>query len=216
MAWVKMGSSTCCTSRQPPSPDAVSPRPVRSPSLTPVNTLRNSPRETSNFRIGELQTQVTAWSSATKMEDKTEVKAVSEGERSPDSDKENEIVVVDENDSDDDDEDERRQEVKPMLSSNTLKSVKSRLIKTFSREPGIAKADKRKSIGTSQEEIERRKELRRIRQKRIEEELSYDNGYDEDAQSTSTVNCPAVRTDKGQKRQSVLPEDSGNFPIFRK
>ncbi|THV47788.1 hypothetical protein BGAL_0289g00160 [Botrytis galanthina] len=211
-----MGSSTCCTSRQPPSPDAVSPRPVRSPSLTPVNTLRNSPRKTSNFRNGELQTQVTAWSSATKMENTTEIKAVSEGECSPDSDKENEIVVVDEGDSDDDDEDERRQEVKPMLSSNTLKSVKSRLIKTFSREPGIAKADKRKSIGTSQEEVERRKELRRIRQKRIEEELSYDNGYDEDAQSTSTVNCPAMRTDKGQKRQSVLPEDSGNFPIFRK
>ncbi|KAF5869540.1 uncharacterized protein Bfra_010734 [Botrytis fragariae] len=211
-----MGSSTCCTSRQPPSPDTVSPRPVRSPSLTPINTLRKSPRKASNLRIGELQTQVTTRSSATKMEDTTETRAVFEGERSPDSDKENEIVVVDEGDSDDDDEDERRQEVKPMLSSNTLKSVKSRLIKTFSREPGIAKADKRRSIGTSQEEFERRKELRRIRQKRIEEELSYDDRYNEDAQSTSTVDCPAMRTDKGQKRQSVLPEDSGNFPIFRK
>ncbi|TGO23571.1 hypothetical protein BPAE_0128g00230 [Botrytis paeoniae] len=211
-----MGSSTCCTSRQPPSPDAVSPRPVRSPSLTPVNTLRKSPRKTSNLRIGELQTQVTTWSSATRMEDTTEIRAVFEGECSPDSDKENEIVVVAEGDSDDGDEDERRLEVKPMLSSNTLKSVKSRLIKTFSREPGIAKADKRRSIGTSQEEVERRKELRRIRQKRIEEELSYDDEYDEDAQSTSTVDCPAMRTDKGQKRQSVLPEDSGNFPIFRK
>ncbi|KAK6604923.1 hypothetical protein H4I96_05505 [Botrytis cinerea] len=163
-----MGSSTCCTSRQPPSPDAASPRPVRSPSLTPVNTLKNG------------------------------------------------IVVVDEGDSDDDDEDEMRQEVKQILSSNTLKSVKTRLMKTFSRESGIAKADKRRSIGPSQEEVERRKELRRIRQKRIEEELSYDDGYDEDAQSMSTVDCPATRTDKGQKRQSVLPEDSGNFPIFRK
>ncbi|TGO57427.1 hypothetical protein BOTNAR_0201g00130 [Botryotinia narcissicola] len=211
-----MGSSTCCTSRQPPSPDAVSPRPVRSPSLTPVNTLRKSPRKTSNFRIGELQTQFTAWSSATKMEDTTDIKAVSEGECFHDSDKENEIVVVGEADSDDDSENERRQGVKPMLSSNTLKSVKSRLIKTFSREPGIVKADKRKSIGTSQEEVERRKELRRIRQKRIEEELSYDDGYDEDARSTNTVDCPATWTDKAQKRQSVLSEDSGNFPIFRK
>ncbi|KAF7905147.1 uncharacterized protein EAF01_005668 [Botrytis porri] len=211
-----MGSSTCCTSRQPPSPDTVSPRPVRSPSLTPVNTLRKSPRKESNLRIGELQTTVTTWGSATKMEDTTETRAVLEEQCSPESDKENEIVVVNEGDSDDDDGDKRRQEVKLMLSSNTLKSVKSRLIKTFSREPGITKTDKRKSVGTSQEEVERRKELRRIRQKRIEEELSYDNGYDEDAQSMSTMDCPAMRTDKGQKRQSVLPEDSGNFPIFRK
>lgn len=150
------------------------------------------------------------------MEDAIEMRALFEGECFPDSDKENGIVVVDEGDSDDDDEDERRQEVKQMLSSNTLKSVKNRLMKTFSRESGIAKADKRRSIGPSQEEVERRKELRRIRQKRIEEELSYDDGYDEDAQSMSTVDCPATRTDKGQKRQSVLPEDSGNFPIFRK
>ncbi|KAM0309729.1 hypothetical protein ACHAO8_008776 [Botrytis cinerea] len=212
-----MGSSTCCTSRQPPSPDAASPRPVRSPSLTPVNTLSKSPRKASNLRTGELQTEVTRWGgSATKMEDAIEMRALFEGECFPDSDKENGIVVVDEGDSDDDDEDERRQEVKQMLSSNTLKSVKTRLMKTFSRESGIAKADKRRSIGPSQEEVERRKELRRIRQKRIEEELSYDDGYDEDAQSMSTVDCPATRTDKGQKRQSVLLEDSGNFPIFRK
>lgn len=211
-----MGSSTCCTSRQPPSPNAVSPRPVRSPSLTPVNTLSKSPRKASNLRAGELQTQVPTWGSATKIEDAIEMRALFEGEGFPDSDKENGIVVVDEGDSDDDDEDETRQEVKPMLSSNTLKSVKSRLMKTFSRESGMAKNDKRRSIGASQEEVERRKELRRIRQKRIEEELSYDDGYDDDAQSMSTVDCPATRTDKGQKRQSVLPEDSGNFPIFRK
>ncbi|KAF7946537.1 hypothetical protein EAE96_009534 [Botrytis aclada] len=211
-----MGSSTCCTSRQPPSPDVVSPRPVRSPSLTPTTTLRKSPRKSSNSNIGELRTEVPVWSSATKMEDKTETRAVSEGECFPNSDKENDILVVDKGNSDDDDEEERRQEVKPMLSSNTLKSVKSRFIKTFSREPGIAKANKRRSVGTSQEEVERRKELRRIRQKRIEEELSYNDEYDEDAQSTSTADCPAMRTDKGQKRQSLLPEDSGNFPIFRK
>ncbi|QSZ31555.1 hypothetical protein DSL72_001122 [Monilinia vaccinii-corymbosi] len=213
-----MGSSACCTSRQPPSPDAVSPRPMRSPSVTPANTLRKSPRKASNPRIEELQTQVHSWSSGTKTEHGTEIRAIFEGQCFSDSDKENEIVVVNEGESDEDDEDERRQEVKPMISSNTLKSVKSRLKKTFSRESGITrKNDKRRSIGTSEEEVERRKELRRLRQKRIEEELSYDDRYDEDAQSMSTVDCPTTRIlSKGKKRQSILPEDSGNFPVFRK
>ncbi|KAJ8060059.1 hypothetical protein OCU04_011668 [Sclerotinia nivalis] len=212
-----MGSSTCCTSRQPPSPDAVSPRPIRSPSITPANTLRKSPRKTLNLRIGEAQTQIPTWSSATKTEDEPEIRAIFEGQCFPEKDKEKEVRAVDEGDSDDDDEDERQQEVKPMLSSNTLKSVKSRLKKTFSRESGITKNDKRRSIGTSEEEVERRKELRRLRQKRIEEELSYEDGYDEDAQSMSTVDCATTRAvDKGKKRQSILPEDSGNFPVFRK
>ncbi|KAI9643015.1 hypothetical protein NHQ30_008749 [Ciborinia camelliae] len=204
--------------RQPPSPDAVSPRPIRSPSLTPANTLRKSPRKVSNLMIGELQTQVPTWSSATKTEDETEIRAIFEGQCFPNSDKENSIVAADEEDSDGENEDKIQQEVKPMLSSTTLKSVKSRLKKTFSRESGITKKnDKRRSIGTSEEEVERRKELRRLRQKRIEEELSYDDGYDEDAQSMSTVDCPAIRVvDKGKKRQSILPEDSGNFPVFRK
>ncbi|APA12499.1 predicted protein [Sclerotinia sclerotiorum 1980 UF-70] len=212
-----MGSSTCCTSRQPPSPDAVSPRPIRSPSITPANTLRKSPRKTSNLRIADAQTQVPTWSSATKTEDEPEIRAIFEGQCFPEKDREEEIRAVGEGDSDEDDEDEKQQGVKPMLSSNTLKSVKSRLKKTFSRESGITKNDKRRSIGTSEEEVERRKELRRLRQKRIEEELSYEDGYDEDAQSMSTVDCHTNRAvDKGKKRQSILPEDSGNFPVFRK
>ncbi|ESZ97113.1 hypothetical protein SBOR_2471 [Sclerotinia borealis F-4128] len=213
-----MGSSTCCTSRQPPSPDAVSPRPVPSSSVTPVNTLRKSPRKAaSNSRIEGLQTQVPLWSSATNIEDETEMSAIFEGQRLAKCDKENKTVAADEEDSDEDEEAERQQEVKPMLSSTTLKSVKSRLKMTFSRESGSTKNDKRRSIGTSEEEVERRKELRRLRQKRIEEELSYDNEYDEDAQSMSTVDCPTSRAvDKGKKRQSILPEDSGNFPVFRR
>ncbi|KAB8303169.1 hypothetical protein EYC80_004617 [Monilinia laxa] len=198
--------------------DAVSPRPMKSPSVTPANTLRKSPRKASNLRIEELQAQVSSWSSSTKTEDGTEIRAIFEGQCFSPSDKENEIVAANEQDSNEEDEDERHQEVKPMLSSNTLKSVKSRLKKTFSRESGITKKnDKRRSVGTSEEEVERRKELRRLRQKRIEEELSYDHEYDEDAQSMSTVDCPTTRNiGKGKKRQSILPEDSGNFPVFRK
>lgn len=215
-----MGSSTCCTSRQPPSPDAVSPRPIRSPSITPANTLRKSPRKASNVRTGELQTQaqVSSWNPTTKVQDRREARAISEGHFFHESDKEDAILAVNEVDSDEDDDDERQKEVKPMLSSTTLKSVTSRLKKTFSRESGITKKnDKRRSIGTSEEEIERRKELRRLRQKRIQEELSYDDGYDEDAQSMSTIDCAITRiTDKSKKRQSILPEDSGNFPVFRK
>ncbi|KAA8574369.1 hypothetical protein EYC84_005850 [Monilinia fructicola] len=191
---------------------------MKSQPVTPANTLRKSPRKASNPRIEELQAQVTSWSSSTKTEDGMEIRAIFEGQCFSHSDKENDMVAANEQDSDEDNEEERHEKVKPMLSSNTLKSVKSRLKKTFSRESGIAKKnDKRKSIGTSEEEVERRKELRRLRQKRIEEELSYDDEYDEDAQSMSTVDCPNTRNGgKGKKRQSILPEDSGNFPVFRK
>ncbi|KAM3072471.1 hypothetical protein ACMFMG_009271 [Clarireedia jacksonii] len=109
-------------------------------------------------------------------------------------------------------------EVKPMRSSSTLNAVKIRLKKTFSRDSGLAKRSvKRGSVGTSEEELERRKELRRLRQKRIEEELSHEGEYDDDAQSLSTVDCAGESCVKSRrKRQSILPEDSGNFPVFRR
>jgi hypothetical protein len=109
-------------------------------------------------------------------------------------------------------------EVKPMRSSSTLSAVKIRLKRTFSRDSGLDKrCAKKGSGGTSEEELERRKELRRLRQKRIEEELSHEGEYDDDAQSLSTVDCAGESCVKSRrKRQSILPEDSGNFPILRR
>ena len=45
-------------------------------------------------------------------------------------------------------------------------------------------------IGSSEEEVERRAELRRIRHKRIQEELSNESAYDEDAKSLTSVGDP--------------------------
>jgi len=77
--------------------------------------------------------------------------------------------------------------VKLKKSASTLKSVKSRLKKHLSRDSGVSKRLSRCSVGTSEEEIERRAELRRIRHKRIREELSNEGIYDDDAHSISTI-----------------------------
>jgi hypothetical protein len=76
---------------------------------------------------------------------------------------------------------------KPKKSSNSLASVKSRLKKRLSRDLKIYKRQSRSNVGTSEEEVERRAELRRIRQRRIQEELSNDVGYDSDAKSLPTI-----------------------------
>lgn len=77
--------------------------------------------------------------------------------------------------------------IKRSESSNTLKSVTTKLRKHLSRDSGVSKRYSRASVGTSEEEIERRAELRRIRHKRIQEELSCEGIYDEDAQSLRSV-----------------------------
>ena len=73
--------------------------------------------------------------------------------------------------------------VKNKESSNTLKAIRKRLGIHLSIDSGVSKRLSRSSVGTSEEEIERRAELRRIRQKRIQEELSSEGIYDEDAKS---------------------------------
>lgn len=78
-------------------------------------------------------------------------------------------------------------------STSTLKAVSQRLKKRFSRDSAISKRYSRSSVGTSEEEVERRAELRRMRQKRIEEELSKDN-FDEDAKSLTSVANASVPT----------------------
>jgi hypothetical protein len=71
--------------------------------------------------------------------------------------------------------------------SSTLTAVKTKLRKHFSRDSGISKNRRHSSIGQSEEEVERRKELKLLRNKRIQQELSNDIAYDDDAKSLSTV-----------------------------
>jgi hypothetical protein len=68
------------------------------------------------------------------------------------------------------------------MGSSAIKAVKSKMRRHLSLESGLSKRHSRSSVGNSEEEVERRKELRRLRDKRIQEELSNDN-YDEDAEA---------------------------------
>lgn len=61
----------------------------------------------------------------------------------------------------------------PKRNSNALEAVKTKLIRHISFERS---SDNRTSVGNSEEEVARRAELRQIRNKRIQDELSSDDG----------------------------------------
>lgn len=83
------------------------------------------------------------------------------------------------------DEEHKILEVKK--SSCTLSAVKFKLRKHLSRESALSKHRLRSAVGNSEEETQRRKELRVIRDRRIQEELSSEGAYDDDAKSFSTL-----------------------------
>ena len=84
-------------------------------------------------------------------------------------------------------------------------TIQDRLRKHISRESGPSKRLSRASVGQSEEEIERRAELRRIQKKRILEELSADDGYDDDAKLLSTL--PGVPASISKRRATWATGD---------
>lgn len=76
--------------------------------------------------------------------------------------------------------------------SSRLTAVKTKLRKHLSRDSALSKSRLRSSVGTSEEEVARREELKRIRKKRIQEELGDERVYDDDARSVtaSAVEAP--------------------------
>jgi hypothetical protein len=113
---------------------------------------------------------VASWSAASRLskpEDVAELRTLFEGENS-DVEDESKVITV-------------------KRSSSTLDAVKSKLRKHLSRETALSKHRPRSTVGNSDEEIQRRKELRLIRDRRIKEELSSEGAYDDDAKSLSTV-----------------------------
>lgn len=157
-----MGSTICCTSRDPPSPVGISPRSV---TVIPSSTGPVLPKS---------PPLMASWSTQfSKPEDSAELRAIFE-----------------DNVSDHDDDRGTMRSTKSKMSSKKLNAVASavtsRLRKHFSKESTLSKRLSRSSVGNSEEEIERRKELRRLRDKRIQDELSMDN-FDDDAVSLSTV-----------------------------
>lgn len=174
------GSANCCSSRKPPSPDGFPTRPAVTKSLAPPPAPR-SPR--------------TSWTA----EEAAEIRAIFEED---DKEAGAEIVQVRQCSTyklkeillGDDSKSESGSELLNAKKNNsmTLTAVTQKLKQHLSRESGLNKRHSKSSIGTSEEEVERRAELRRIRQKRIKEELSNEGLYDDDAKSLSTV--PDVHT----------------------
>lgn len=153
-----MGSSNCCTSRDPPSPDGDPPRPAVTLSEASHTTVKD---------------MIPSWSTVSRIskpEDAAEFQAIFEN------------IVDDQHFGD-----LELERIKNKHSSNTLHIIAHRLKKRLSRDSGISKRQLRASIRGSEEEVERRAELRRIRQKRIQEELSSEAVYDDDAESLSTI-----------------------------
>jgi hypothetical protein len=113
-----------------------------------------------------------SWSTASwlsKPEDVAELRVLFEGDKSDVDDEESRVIAV-------------------KRSTSTLDAVKSKFQKHLSRESVMSKHRPRSTVGNSDEEIQRRKELRLIRDRRIKEELSTKGAYDDgDAKSLSTV-----------------------------
>ncbi|TVY87365.1 hypothetical protein LAWI1_G007408 [Lachnellula willkommii] len=160
-------NSNCCFRRKPPSPDAFPPRLV-------VSKAPVSPRDP---KVSWTETEA------------AEMRAIFE---EGDKDTEAEIVQVKHNSTkrlkaillgEDSDNDANSEMLNAKRNnSSALTAVTQKLKQHLSRE-GLSKRRSKSSVGTSEGEVERRAELRRIRHKRIQEELSNEGLYDDDARS---------------------------------
>ncbi|KAL5324270.1 hypothetical protein ACEPPN_008815 [Leptodophora sp. 'Broadleaf-Isolate-01'] len=165
--------SSCCTSRAPPSPDAVPPRPV----VPEVKTNRRISKDHVPSWISVDTRELRAIFEEAEPTDPCRAKHISH----KDSAKFRELLEGDKFVTDSESE-----KITTKKSSSTLKAVTQKLKKHLSKDEGLSKRHSRNSIGTSEEEIERRAELRRIRERRIREELSNEGVYDDDAKSMTS------------------------------
>lgn len=171
-----MSPASCCTSRRPPSPSGLAPRPI----LVPHGSRQG--------KVVEVYfPSISSSSRLSGPEDLAELQAIFESDKSS--------------------AESKRECIKTNESSNTLRIVTSKLRKHLSRDSGVSKRLSRSSIGTSEEDIQRRAELRRIRHKRIKEELSSGGIYDEDAISMhSVVIASSTKGHHGRQSPLALPE----------
>ncbi|CZS98739.1 uncharacterized protein RAG0_07345 [Rhynchosporium agropyri] len=190
--------SSCCTSRTPPSPDAVPSRPAI-PAVKPKNRVSKDhvpswiSADTKELRAMFEEADVTDPCSAKHISRK-------------DSAKFREILEGDKFITDSDFEG-----VKTKKSSSTLQAVTQKLKRHLSKDEGLSKRHSRNSVGTSEEEIERRAELRRIRERRIREELSNEGIYDDDAKS---VPSPPDTPLKNDRKSSWIPGNYVPLPVL--
>jgi hypothetical protein len=168
-------STNCCTSRTPPSPEGEPPRPAVSPSKLHHQQMKDAVSSGSTGAVETAELRPI-------FEKEGEYGKDMDGIKAGNSSKPKDILRGDKLDTDDEWE-----HIKTRKSTNTLNAVKQKLKKHLSRESALAKRRSISSVGTTEEEIERRAELRRIRHKRIKEELSNEASYDEDAKSISSI-----------------------------
>ncbi|KAI6709317.1 hypothetical protein JHW43_008162 [Diplocarpon mali] len=187
--------TSCCAGRAPPSPDCVPSRPVI-PGTNAKGTKDHIPSwhsvDTTELRAIFEDTMPSDPCRANHITHKSSAKfrEILEGGKEVETDTESELIQT-------------------KRSSATLKAVTQKLKKHLSKEDGVSKRLSRASIGTSEEEVERRAELRRIRERRIREELSNEGIYDEDAKSLpSTPGTPP----KDDRPSAWVPGDFVPLP----
>ncbi|RDW60781.1 hypothetical protein BP6252_12164 [Coleophoma cylindrospora] len=218
-----MGKSTCCTSRDPPSPDGDAPRPAASPSKPEKQVARDLVISTST--ISQYSKPEDAAALRAIFEDphydngpspyvlskksSNTLNALKERLRKQTSREPVPIFIDEGSEKSDYDSDAENHQTK---SFTALDVVKSRIRKHLSRDSVLSKHH---SVGSSEEELERRAELRRIRRKRIQEELSQEDVYDEDARSTSTLGMSTASPRNSGPDIVALTSlgDRGNFSL---
>ena len=167
--------SGCCSSRKPPSPDGFPPRLVVSKRPVSPQIPRDPKVSLTAAEAAEI------WAIFEEDDKDTEAEIIQVKHNSTQRLKA--ILLGDESNSDCNSEILNAKKRK----SSTLAAVTQKLKQHLSRESGLSKRHSKSSVGTSEEEVERRAELRRIRQKRIQEELSNEGLYDDDAKSLASV-----------------------------
>jgi hypothetical protein len=168
-------SSNCCTNRNPPSPEGEPPRPAIAPSKLHQPRVKDV---VSSGSTGAAEVAAELRPIFEEGEIDNNIDSMKHGSSSKAID-----IIRDENP----DADDEWEQIKPRKSNATLNAVKQKLKKHLSREMSLVKRQSISSVGTTEEEIERRAELRRIRHKRIKEELSNEASYDEDAKSILSI-----------------------------
>lgn len=227
---IKQKNTSCCIGGDPPSPDGIAPRPASSPNKLEKRTSKDKSPSCTKSDAAQLPAIFeddagTSIASESKTKEKGRFRRLITGDlypadllpiqpespladvRSKSTSLLNESFTLTANKPDTDDErDSVLEKIKAKKSSSTLKDVTKRLKKHFSRESALNKRLARSSVGTSEEEIERRAELRRIRERRIREELDNEVVSDEEDDAKS-MSLPVDSSPKEMQTQWRIPDD---------
>ncbi len=160
------GNKACCIRGGAPSPDGIAPRPVviAAGSEAPEPQLHEADK---HQPVGPA-VPVLSWPSRfSKAEDEGELHAIFD-----------QPIGGDPSDV----------EVESSIIPNRFSAVRNKLKRHLSRDSivRVSNSRTRSSVGTSEEEVARRAELKHIRKKRILDELGNSKAYDEDAKSVGT------------------------------